>query len=487
MRKALMSLCLGLVSLQVGDAIAADRQPGAPLRVLVQIPESQAPESGDLVEIAARALGSERLIASPLISWTPRYPDRVRELGLDRYYEIVPARGWGWVDALADLPAGTVLLGVEPVGELHFDEGAGARGDEYPDDPMFPMQFGLLDPMAGIGALSAWRETYGSEEIVIAVVDSGVSATHRDLKDQLVEGYNALDGSSNTDDGNASHGTHIAGIAAASTDNGIGIAGVSRGSKIMPIKSFYSSGFGLETDVAEGIIWAADHGADVISMSFGFSSVLGPMQAAIQYAYDSGVVLVASTGNSPGQPIGYPAKYSAVMGVGALANDGTLWNSSQTGPEVTVVAPGAGILSTWDTPTERNTYKQQSGTSMATPFVSGLAGLILSIAPELSPDEVEWVIRDTAFDLGDPGVDSQYGAGRVSAAAAVHTAYALAATSCRADFSKDGIRDGADIIAFVEAFLASDPIADLAIPFGVFDSRDIERFLDLYINECDGQ
>jgi len=375
---------------------------------------------------------------------------------------------------------------MEPVGELHFDEGAGAQGEEYPDDPMFSQQYGLIDPMAGIGALSAWRETYGSEDIVIAVVDSGVSSTHRDLVKQLVDGYNALDDSGDTDDGAASHGTHIAGIAAATTDNGIGIAGISRGSLIMPIKSFYSSGFGLETDVAEGIIWATDHGADVISMSFGFSSVLGPMQAAVQYAYDSGVVLIASTGNSPGNPIGYPARYAAVMGVGALSSDGTLWNNSQTGPDVTVVAPGFGILSTWDTPTQPNTYMQQTGTSMATPFVSGLAGLVLSIAPSLCPDEVEWVLRETAVDLGAPGVDPEFGAGRINAAAAVHAAYVLAATTCRADFSQDGIRDGADITAFVDAYLTGDSMADLAIPFGVFDSRDIARFLDLYINECDG-
>ena len=129
---------------------------------------------------------------------------------------------------------------------------------------------------------------------------------------------------------------------------------------------------------------------------------------------------------------------------------------------------------------------QQTGTSMATPFVSGLAGLVLSIAPSLCPDEVEWVLRETAVDLGAPGVDPEFGAGRINAAAAVHAAYVLAATTCRADFSQDGIRDGADITAFVDAYLTGDSMADLAIPFGVFDSRDIARFLDLYINECDG-
>lgn len=487
MRNALITLCLGFVGLTGEFTGAAEQAPADAFRLIVQVPQNPGPTmvtAGGRGELSA--LATNRLNARSLVSWVPKHPDRLRELGLDRVYRVTPVKGWGWVDALADLPAGTEILGVEPIGQLHFDEGVTAKGDEYPDDIYFPDQYGLGSTGAGIGVLSAWRETYGSEDVIIAVVDSGVSSTHRDLVGQLVTGYNATDGSSNTDDGSASHGTHIAGIAAATTDNGIGISGVSRGSKIMPIKSFYSSGFGLETDVAEGIIWAADHGADVISMSFGFSSVLGPMQAAVQYAYESGVVLVASTGNSPGQAIGYPARFGSVIGVGALARDGLLWNNSQTGGSVTVVAPGANILSTWDTPTERNTYKEQSGTSMATPFVSGLVGLIRSIAPSLNVDEVEWVIRETAVDLGETGADPLYGAGRINASAAVHLAYVLAETTCRADFTNDGIRDGSDITAFVDAYLQGLPQADLAVPFGVLDNRDIERFLDLYINECNG-
>ncbi|MFG0304799.1 MAG: S8 family serine peptidase [Phycisphaerales bacterium JB040] len=425
----------------------------------------------------------DRIVARALLQGTPGDPDAAARYELDRFFAVSPAPGWGWMDVISGLPEGAEVLGLESVGELHgfFDDSTGDPTDEEsPDDPWFGSQVGLGGGAGGIRILEAWKETKGSSDVVIAVVDAGVSSTHPDLVPQLVTGYNAIDLSSNTDDGSSSHGTHVAGIASATTNNGKGIAGVAYGSKIMPIKAFYSNGFGLELMVADGIRWAADHGADVINMSFGFRTETGALSAAVNYAYDRGVVLVASTGNVPTQQIGLPAQRAEVIGVGALNRTGGLWASTSTGPSLLLVAPGDRVLSTWDTPTQPASYREESGTSMAAPHVAGVAALVLTAEPTLTVDEVWLALANSARDTGHP----EFGMGIVDPLEAIRLARSLRSGSCRIDFNGDGVRDGADIADFVQAFLVQDPAADFALPYGMIDSVDIERFLDLYFLGC---
>ena len=455
-----------------------------PVRLVVRLGDSPLATQGDPgFFVSAPLFDTERMIAQPLLREVPNDPAAASLYGLDRYYSVEPAPGWGWIDVIGGLPTDAEMLGVEPVGQLHgfFDDPIdNPLDDESPNDPLFETQQSLSSGTGGIRMVDAWKLAKGSAEVVIAVVDGGVSATHPDLMSQLVIGYNAIDLSSNTDDGISAHGTHVAGIAAATTDNGKGIAGVAYGSKIMPIKVFYSNGFGLELMVADGIRWAADNGADVINMSFGFRTETGALSSAINYAYSQGAVLVASTGNVPTQEIGLPARRPEVIGVGAIDRSGGLWSGTSTGPELQIVAPGDRVLSTWDTPTQPKSYREETGTSMAAPHVAGVAALLLSAEPTLTADEVWLAISNSARDVGNPA----FGMGIIDPSEALVLAKSMRNGVCRIDFNGDGIRDGADISDFVEAFLNEDESADFALPFGVINSVDIERFLDLYCLGC---
>jgi serine protease len=227
----------------------------------------------------------------------------------------------------------------------------------------------------------------------------------------------------------------VAGTIAAATDNGIGVAGVSWGAMIMPVRVLDSTGYGSYSRVMEGIEWAVQHGAQVINMSLGGASYPGEaFEATIRDAHSRGITLVAATGNESSQTVLYPAAFPEVIAVGATLRDNSLAPYSNVGPQVTVTAPGGntapyppdGVFSTalrrgstssgytWE-----NGYEFMHGTSMATPHVSGLAALLLSRFGPMSPDAVTALISDTCMDLGIDGYDHDFGAGLVNAYAAL--------------------------------------------------------------------
>jgi len=218
------------------------------------------------------------------------------------------------------------------------------------------------------------------------------------------------------------HGTHCAGIVGAER-NGEGIIGVSRGATIMPLKAGNSHGYFWTSDIVSAIYYAADNGADVISMSFGGTGFSSSMRDALAYARRKGVTLVAAAGNSGDSTKYYPAGYDGVIGVGATTNSDTVAYFSTRNNTVDVSAPGVGIYSTL--PTYKVTFNSVdgmpkkygfcSGTSMATPMVAGVAALILSRNPGYSPDQVERAITANADDLGPAGWDSGFGKGRLNA------------------------------------------------------------------------
>lgn len=252
--------------------------------------------------------------------------------------------------------------------------------------------------------------------VKVAVVDTGVSV-HDDLAGTILAGYDATAAAGNGRNDGHGHGTHVAGTIAATANNGRGVAGVAPNASIIPVKVLSDSGSGYTSDVAEGIIWAADHGADIISMSLG-GGAASAMQTAVEYAQSKGDLVVAAAGNSrqSGSPTSYPAAYAGVLGVAATTSDDSIAYYSNQGSYVDIAAPGSSIMSTIPT----NSYASWSGTSMATPHVSGVAALVLAkerTAGVTTP--LDMLLTGTADDLGAAGWDSDFGYGLVDPVGAI--------------------------------------------------------------------
>ena len=287
-----------------------------------------------------------------------------------------------------------------------------------PNDPQYSRQWA----MPKINAEKGWGLVKPGSSVIMAILDTGADVNHPDLKNRLVPGINTVNPLKSTRD-DVGHGTHVAGIAGAAINNGQGIAGVAGFSniKIMPVKVFDGSGGGSDISISDGIIWAADHGARVMNMSFGSYYQSDVLNEAIDYAYQKGVVMVAAAGNWASQDISYPAAISKVMAVSATDKNDKLADFSSYGPLIDVCAPGDKIYSTiWD-PYKGSSYSEMSGTSMASPMVAGLAALLLTKNPKLTNDEVRQIIEASASDLGDPGWDPKFGHGMINVAKALTT------------------------------------------------------------------
>lgn len=279
-----------------------------------------------------------------------------------------------------------------------------------PNDEFFkPYQWNLSQIEIGEG----WNLS-GGEDVTIAILDTGVDAKHLDLKGKLLKGYNAFDDSDDYSDSHG-HGTHVAGIAAALTNNVTGIAGVSWKSNILPVKVLNEAGEGSSFEVAKGIYWAVDHGADVINMSLGDYNDSDALHDAIKYAYNKDVVIVTASGNDNVQDPMYPALYEETFTVAAVDDARNRAFFSNYGKHVDIAAPGENIPSLFPD----NNYVVMSGTSMASPHVAGVAALIRSLRPDLSNKQVYDVMTSTAKDLGTKGHDSYYGHGEINVAAAL--------------------------------------------------------------------
>jgi type VII secretion-associated serine protease mycosin len=268
-----------------------------------------------------------------------------------------------------------------------------------------------------IETLEGWNISRGDESVIVAVLDTGIDLNHPDLRGKLAEGRNFVDESAAPDD-DVGHGTHVAGIIAATVDNMEGVAGLSWYNRVMPVKVLDSTGAGSTYSVAQGIIWATDQGARVINMSLGNYVDAEFLHDAIRYAYDRDVVLIAATGNDNTEQPGYPAAYPEVFAVAA-----TDWNNEKSvfsnyGDYVDVAAPGESIASTY----YQQQYAALSGTSMASPHVAALAAMIRSVNPDLTNEEVMEIMRQTATDLGEPGKDKYYGYGLIDVKRALESA-----------------------------------------------------------------
>ena len=215
------------------------------------------------------------------------------------------------------------------------------------------------------------------------------------------------------------HGTHVAGIINAGMNNGIGMAGLAPGVRIMPVKVLAANNVGTYEAIAQGIIYAADNGAKIINLSLGGPSDSQTLHDAVIYAANRGVFIVAAAGNYAESAPHYPASYPETFAVSATTIDDTLWYSSNFGPAVDIAAPGENIWSTYWTAQQPNGYIALSGTSMAVPHVSALAALLLSNRPDYTPADLRQIIQQTAVDLGAAGRDDQFGYGRINVGAAL--------------------------------------------------------------------
>ncbi len=289
-----------------------------------------------------------------------------------------------------------------------------ASAAQIPNDPEFKHQWGL----SKIKVPQAWDVTTGSSAITIAIVDSGIDATHPDLTNQVGAGYDFVNDDADPADDNG-HGTRMAGIVAGEAFNGTGIAGVAPLCRLLPVKVLNSTAQGSYSAIASGIIFAADQGVRVINLSLTGPASAAIMESAVNYATARGVVVVAAAGNDGSSGPGYPAAYPNVVAVGASDAVDAIPAFSNSGSWLALAAPGVEILTTNRISSSGFVYATTTGTSPATAFVSGAFALLFSARPELSSASALAALTETARDLRSKGWDPYAGWGRINVAAAL--------------------------------------------------------------------
>ena len=388
-----------------------------------------------------------------LVKFNPGVSEEVIERTNDKHgVSILETSPWGFMRL--GIPGGRSITDMVEVYSRnpnveYAQPNSIARAVMTPTDPLYSLQWHLdNDEYGGINIENAWDLSTGTG-VVVAVLDTGVAyedyGIYRQAPDlantTFAPGYDYINSDSHPNDDN-SHGTHVTGTIAQSTNNGLGVAGVAFGASIMPVKVLDAGGSGTAFIVAEGIYFAAENGADVINMSLGWPWWRGRMydpgpvvHDAVSYAYGEGVTIVAAAGNDRKNQVAYPAAYAECIAVGATQYNEALAPYTNRGTALDLTAPGGnlsldqnndgygdGVLQQTFNPNTRDPsdfgYWFFHGTSMATPHVAGVAALVIA-AGVSGPDNVRNVLQSTAEDHGAAGWDSEYGSGIVDAYAAV--------------------------------------------------------------------
>ena len=318
----------------------------------------------------------------------------------------------------------------------------------------------------------------------IGVVDTGIDSGHPDLSDGRVltaQGANCVDAAGTCNSGSAmddnGHGTHVAGIAAAATNNGVGVAGTAFDAHLIPVKVLDSTGTGSYAAITNGIVWAAQHGARAINLSIQGSMYSQTLCDAIKIAMTDGAVVVAAAGNNSSSAPSYPAACPGAIGVAATDSGDSPASFSNYGkPDVFLSAPGASIYSTY----LNRGYTTMSGTSMAAPFVTGLVSQLLGQLPERTPADVAQLLAQTSDKVGSGyGADpygtcagctwsSSFGYGRIDLAKSLAAAdFALSATPSSAEETQGGSADYTITVAPVNGFGGTVTYSVAGLPIGL--------------------
>ena len=377
------------------------------------------------------------------------------------WHDVRLPDGADLIDVMTQLRASALVSAVE--------ETVHGVYTSIPNDSLFDEQWAMQNTGqtggtsgADMNAVEAWTINPGSDDVFVAVVDSGVNYNHPDLETNMwknegdstfngvdddengfVDDFHGWDFVANNNDPQTSggHGSLVAGCVAASRSNGIGIAGLAggdgdtRGCLMMPLA--VGSAFPVSSAIDDAIIYGADNGARVITMSLSVGSS-GAIADAVDYAVNEKGCLVLCAAGNGGSSVSFPANLELVMAGGATNHNDNPAGFTNPGPQVEVSAPGVDVLTT----TIGGGYDETSGTSFAAPYAAALGALIWSEAPCLTADEVRQLMIDTADDVHTAGFDNQTGWGRINAGAALA---ALADACCPADSNGDGVVDLADL------------------------------------------
>ena len=395
--------------------------PATPYRIIVKM-RSEPTESSILRDYASLDASMARLgvqTAIPLFDTNRGDSALKQDLGLSQVYVLTLPSSTDLQDALSAFSADPTIEYAEPD---FIGYGAG-----MPDDERFGQQWSLHntgqssgEPDADVDAPEAWDISIGTTSTILAIIDTGIDLDHPDLAGKVVPGYDFVNDDDVPQDDHG-HGTHVAGIAAAVTNNATGVAGVCPGCRIMPLKALNSENWGYYSWWANAIVHAVDNGADVINMSMGGTDYSQVLRDAVLYAYNANVPIVAAMMNDGDSTAHYPALFAETIATGSTDRYDDRSTFSNFGDHIDLVAPGSSIWSTmWD-----DTYASWSGTSMATPHVVGVLGLVHSVRPGYTVEELRAILRATADDqVGPPsedkkGWDTYFGSGRLNAARAL--------------------------------------------------------------------
>jgi subtilisin family serine protease len=374
----------------------------APLGEALSVEEAGEEAKAAVAEAAAEVRAADGAVPLVTVEQTPAGPEIVS----------TPVANEAEAETVAEVAAvDGDLVAVEPDSIV--------TTDADPNDPQFAN--GNQYALGQLQFVTTWDDGFDGPESganqTVAVLDTGVQEAHPDLANAVVL-PGAVFGQDQpaTQDPNG-HGTFVAGIIAAATNNMIGVAGAAPAAKILPVKVLNSGGGGLASDVANGILWAADNDATVINLSLGGSTASDIMRIAVYHAvFNRNVPVISSSGNS-GRcgALSFPAAFPETLAVGATDQNHQWASFSTTGPYVNVVAPGVRI---WSTALGSGQYGHRTGTSFSAPYVAAAAAVVRAVHPGFSANEVYLRLITTAVDLGAPGWDPFFGSGFVNVKAA---------------------------------------------------------------------
>lgn len=360
--------------------------------------------TGSTAGVLARATGPGAVPSALLSSYDAKQYGGVPQIGM-LAFSVPTNHAAAFSNALRSVP------GIAAVQPDHVVTEA-----RTPNDPLIWRQWALLR----VHAWKAWDSDIGvANPVTVGVLDTGVDAQHPDLRGRVLAGFDFVDGDSDASD-EQFHGTAVSSIIAANTDDHVGMAGVSWGAQILPVRVLGASGAGTDCTIIAGLVWSSDK-AKILNLSLGAPAICGDlMQQAIDYTNNKGALVVVAAGNdgAKGNPQVEPGDCSGVLTVAATDVRDMPAKFSEHGPQVAISAPGVNVVAAYRSP-KGLIWGYFSGTSMAAPMVAGVAALVWAKHPTWTAAQVRARLIASAVDLGKKGRDDYYGAGRVDAARAV--------------------------------------------------------------------